>query len=602
MKKNLLLIFLFTAFIGYSQGIQRDPGLRNRVVNNGNIDSGNNLLAIDRNKKIKKTTQKIASKLTAIQAFHNKNMDHMRNAKSIIKQSKMIPYALNMGKDALAYQAEAIAYVSNDPKLLLIAFKSQREVVKKTIDVGLNLKNATKSGLDNLMSQTDRRNIINRNIQDLRTLRGLSYGLLRKLKYATDGNFLRSVLSEYDLLDYQRTINRARIVTESLPVLGAVVVPKSRTNTVVSQSNNDKVLTPPIVPISPDTVIPRIEETINQENFSELENAVKGLTNDDATILGFGSEETVIVDTNSDGIADTFLSFEEVVAETNILNEIIGNEITVEATNFENIEDFQSGFNLEILKFLADNANSKPVSFSDDNTEILISTDNDDSTIEKRISKEEYYDTFSNAIQYSDFAKNHNIDLDVLNHYIKELKKKYNSNDFELISIDENYLYIDIDNDGIFDERITKNELQIAPLKDINGIYYSELSNKLKIDKDIIELYNNHLKELYPDSYFKITDIDSNNIYVDTDAFGSNDIVLSKASFPTPRIFDINSDHFSNLSVQSGKSLSDLSEIKIQLDNFYKNRFYRIKKIEENKIYVDTNQIGEYDIIIPIKK
>ncbi len=127
----------------------------------------------------------ITLKMVEIKQLEEKMYNSLKSVQSIIGQSKNIIYASTIAKDIGVYQLQMIENAKGDPELMLIAAKTELELINRTADLFGYIYQVAVVGTDvNLMSNSDRLALIRHVVDELRIMRGLAYGISRKMRLA----------------------------------------------------------------------------------------------------------------------------------------------------------------------------------------------------------------------------------------------------------------------------------------------------------------------------------------------------------------------------------------------------------------------------------
>lgn len=136
-------------------------------------------------------------KLTVIT---NKLKKRYTTVSSIIHSVGRIPYAIAIANDCKRYQKSIIDKVIDEPKLGIIAVKTELAVIKKINKLYKFIyANAVIGTNFNLMTNEQRLQIITYVVDELRVIRGFLYGVDVQLKYAKEGEFLDRILKKFDI-------------------------------------------------------------------------------------------------------------------------------------------------------------------------------------------------------------------------------------------------------------------------------------------------------------------------------------------------------------------------------------------------------------------
>lgn len=292
---KLANIFLFlNSIVLSSQTVNTDPGVTGAVIANDVRRRAEHSSIIDEQKRIISSQILITANLEQLRMLNERAQNSLKNVQSIIRDSKKIVEIGEITKDIFDYQKAIVEEASGDLKLTAIAIKSQQRAGTILSLLAVDISNATKGGKNFRFSNSDRLNILNNALLRLRQIRGFSYGLLRKFKYASGGRFLRKLLEEYRIDDIYRTLNRAEMVNRSLP---------NSLNGVLRVNNESS------------TNRPNGNPDINEEAKELLRNNhpvrvsgqartnAKDIYNDRTEIL-YQTESTYAIDEDGDGIVD----------------------------------------------------------------------------------------------------------------------------------------------------------------------------------------------------------------------------------------------------------------------------------------------------------
>ncbi|GAB3832268.1 hypothetical protein GCM10028895_49750 [Pontibacter rugosus] len=120
-----------------------------------------------------------------IKELEEKMYNSLKSVQSIIGQSKNIVYASRIAQDIGKYQGQMMDIAQGDPELLLIAAKTELELINRTSDLFTYIYQVAVIGTDvNLMSNSERLNLIRHVVDELRIMRGLSYSITRRMRVA----------------------------------------------------------------------------------------------------------------------------------------------------------------------------------------------------------------------------------------------------------------------------------------------------------------------------------------------------------------------------------------------------------------------------------
>jgi len=187
MKKSLcLLSFLYLlSWSTQAQQVVFDPTVVSTLVINHTAQQGALNEIKESEGQIAVFQKAITYKLAEIHALEDKMYNSLKSVQSIIGQSKNIIYASSIAKDIGTYQSQMIQTAKGDPELMLIAAKTELELINRTSDLFTYIYQVAVIGTDvNLMSNADRLALIRHVVDELRIMRGLSYTINRKMRLA----------------------------------------------------------------------------------------------------------------------------------------------------------------------------------------------------------------------------------------------------------------------------------------------------------------------------------------------------------------------------------------------------------------------------------
>jgi len=187
MKKRLYLLSLL-AFAGrglFAQQVVFDPTVVSTLVINHTAQQAALSDIKDSEGQIAGYQKAITFKMVQIHEMEQKMYNSLKSVQSIIGQSKNIIYASAIAKDIGKYQLQMIETATGDPELTLIAAKTELELINRTSDLFAYIYQVAVIGTDvNLMSNADRLALIRHVVDELRIMRGLAFGINRKMRLA----------------------------------------------------------------------------------------------------------------------------------------------------------------------------------------------------------------------------------------------------------------------------------------------------------------------------------------------------------------------------------------------------------------------------------
>ena len=195
--KHYLILFFITTIIATKvcgQALTWDPFVMSTLVVN-HTDQQAKLKDIkNRESSILAAQVYISDKMEKIRVIKEKMHKSLRTVSSVITDTKEILYAREVANDIGKYQNQMIDYARDNPKLLLVAYKTEKALVDRTADLFTYIyTNALVGGDLNLLDNRQRGEIIDHVVQELRIMRGLAYGVSRKMRMAKRTGVLKAL-------------------------------------------------------------------------------------------------------------------------------------------------------------------------------------------------------------------------------------------------------------------------------------------------------------------------------------------------------------------------------------------------------------------------
>lgn len=186
MRKYLYFAsFLLLGAPATAQQIVFDPAVVSTLVVNHTAQQAALNDIKDREGKIAALQQAITFKMVQIKELEEKMYKSLTSVQSIVGQSKNIVYASRIAQDIGKYQGQMIGIARGDNQLMIIAAKTELELVNRTSDLFTYIYQVAVVGTDvNLMSNADRLALIRHVVDELRIMRGLAYTITRKMRVA----------------------------------------------------------------------------------------------------------------------------------------------------------------------------------------------------------------------------------------------------------------------------------------------------------------------------------------------------------------------------------------------------------------------------------
>jgi hypothetical protein len=190
MNKLAIIFLILLSFPSLAQTKQFDiPNVEAKVEQSKKLKTKHDDLRD--NQIVSTATQTVAE--GEGKKFKDKVRDiHSRLIKigGILRDAQKLVQALKIIDDILEYQGDIVEIVKDDPKLVVFAVNSQRLIVKRATNLSKFIGLIPLQYNDwNVISDTDRKDMIEHIITELRVIRGNAYGLKNQLKYANQYNY-----------------------------------------------------------------------------------------------------------------------------------------------------------------------------------------------------------------------------------------------------------------------------------------------------------------------------------------------------------------------------------------------------------------------------
>ena len=194
-KKLVLSLMVLLGAVGINaQQIVIDPAMITTLVVNHTEQQGvlKDIKSAENN--IRNFQILIQEKMRQIENLQEKTYKYLSTVNSVVKNGKDIIYASQIAQDIYKYQSQAIKYAADDPKLVLVAVKTESELISRTADLFLYIYNiALAGGEKNLLDNKQRIDLCIHVVNELRDMRGLAYSVYRQMKTAQRTGVLRSL-------------------------------------------------------------------------------------------------------------------------------------------------------------------------------------------------------------------------------------------------------------------------------------------------------------------------------------------------------------------------------------------------------------------------
>lgn len=194
MKAKLIIIILFLSGSSWAQQVVFDPAVVSTLVINHTAQQ-TALKDIKNSEAEIATAQKvIAVQMTYIKELEQKMYNGLKNVSMVITGAKDIIYASQIAEDIGQYQQEMVNIATGDPILLAVAVKTEAALIRRTADLFTYIYTVAIIGGDfNLMNNKARLDIIKHVVRELRVMRGMAYGIVRKMRVAKYAGVMKTL-------------------------------------------------------------------------------------------------------------------------------------------------------------------------------------------------------------------------------------------------------------------------------------------------------------------------------------------------------------------------------------------------------------------------
>lgn len=144
--------------------------------------------------KIRGLRESISRKIAVIHGIQQLMYDgHFRVSHKVSNGSHVV-YIQKIINDIARFQRQMVTYAKENPKLLIVAYEGESALVTRTLHLfGYVHDNALKGGDNNLISAKQRMQLIRYVIKELRIMRGLAYGVARKMRFAKRVGIIKAI-------------------------------------------------------------------------------------------------------------------------------------------------------------------------------------------------------------------------------------------------------------------------------------------------------------------------------------------------------------------------------------------------------------------------
>lgn len=197
MKINriqLLGIILVCSLDGIAQQVVFDPTVLSTLVINHEAQQRVLVDIKEKETAIATAQTTIATQMAVIRELKQKVYNSMKNVSAIVRDSKSIIYAIDIAKDIGEYQGKMITMASGDPVLTVVAVQAEAELISRTAALFTFIYTTAIVGGDfNLMDNKQRLDIIRHVVNELRIMRGIAYGIYRRMTIAKRAGILKTI-------------------------------------------------------------------------------------------------------------------------------------------------------------------------------------------------------------------------------------------------------------------------------------------------------------------------------------------------------------------------------------------------------------------------
>jgi len=137
--------------------------------------------------------RQIKSKLDELKEIEEKTYKALKNVEIILRNAKDIIHIYELSEDIVKYQSQMLQYAADNPMLAVIAAKTELELINKTLILMDYVYTAINDDDTNLMDNSQRMNLLQTIIRDLREMRGMAFSICRQMKIAKRDGILQAL-------------------------------------------------------------------------------------------------------------------------------------------------------------------------------------------------------------------------------------------------------------------------------------------------------------------------------------------------------------------------------------------------------------------------
>jgi hypothetical protein len=132
--------------------------------------------------------------MSYLKELEKKMYNSLKNVSIVITGAKDIIYASRIAADIGKYQQQMVEIATGDPILLAVAVKTEAALIQRTADLFTYIYTVAIIGGDiNLMNNKERLDIIKHVVRELRIMRGMAYGIVRRMRVARYAGVMKTL-------------------------------------------------------------------------------------------------------------------------------------------------------------------------------------------------------------------------------------------------------------------------------------------------------------------------------------------------------------------------------------------------------------------------
>ncbi len=184
-KTTILILCLLGAWqVTGAQQIVWDPTVTSTLVLNHRAQQEKLLDIRNNESRIMVAQTFISRKVEQIREIEQKMHERLKTVSTVVKDGKNIVYASAIARDIGKYQGQMIDHAKGNNALLIVAYQTEKALIERTADLFTYISGALVGGDFNLLDNKQRHDIILHVVNELRAMRGLAYGVARRMRIA----------------------------------------------------------------------------------------------------------------------------------------------------------------------------------------------------------------------------------------------------------------------------------------------------------------------------------------------------------------------------------------------------------------------------------